>query len=189
MNVLRKLLSITIIITSLNSIHAQDPVTNKHASKSEISATVSGMTFVTKDLESSILFYTKFLGFTVRKRIKIDTPEGLANFGVKGDQELDYVGLVPAEFSEDNIIMGINFIEITEALDGPLLQKENRNPIAGEQMIAFSVQSLLEIEKQMQAANIPLIAPITPSATGKSMTLTVLDPNGIRIHMYEYIKN
>ncbi|MFP2995384.1 VOC family protein [Spongiivirga sp. MCCC 1A20706] len=155
----------------------------------QVTAKVSGMAFVTHDLEGSIEFYTRFLNFKVRKRIKIDTPGGLANFGVTGDKSLDYVGLVPQEFSKDNIIMGINLIEIEEAANTPFQQEGKRPPIAGEQMMAFSVTGLKQIEKMMKDAGIPIVAPLTPSATGKSMTLAVLDPNGIRIQMYEYIKN
>lgn len=156
--------------------------------KNEITATISGTAFVTKDLDISIKFYKEFLGFKERKRIQIDTSNGLANFGVTGDKSLTYVSLVPATFSEENLVLGINFIEIPEASETPFKQEGIRAPIASEIMVAFAVKGLRKIEKLIQAANIPIVAPLTPSATGKSMTLAVLDPNGIRIQMYEYIK-
>lgn len=179
------LLITLVLLFVFNSVAQSD---TSEMMKGEMTATLSGMAFVTKDLETSIKFYTEFLGFKVRKRIKINTPGGLANFGVTGDKELNYVSLVPAEFSEEKPILGINFIEIHEAASTPFAQEGKRTPIAGEQMMAFSVKSLKKIEKHMQKAGIPIVAPLTPSATGKSMTLAVLDPNGIRIQMYEYIK-
>lgn len=153
-----------------------------------ITATISGAAFVTKNLEESIDFYKNYLGFKERKRIKIDTPGGLANFGVTGDKSLNYVALVPAEFSKENPMLGINFIEINEASNTPFSQDGKRTPIAGELMVAYAVKGLAEIERRMRKASIPIVASLTPSATGKSMTLAVLDPNGIRVQMYEYIK-
>ncbi len=185
---MKKVFTIIILanLLSISQLNAQSEVSK--ITDEDINATVSGMAFVTKDLKASIKFYEDFLGFKERKRIQIDTPGGLANFGVTGQKSLTYVALVPATFSKENIIMGINLIEIPEAAETQLKQMGARAPIASELMVAFSVKNLKKIEKMMQANNIPIVAPLTPSATGKSMTLAVLDPNGVRIQMYEYIK-
>lgn len=183
-----KKMFLTISICVLFIIKSFAQKTESKISIPEIATSISGIALVTQDLEGSIAFYTHFLGFKIRKRIKIDTPGGLANFGITNDTELDYVSLVPAEFSKENLMLGINFIEIKEASKTPFSQDGKRSPIAGEQMIAFSVKGLEKIEKQMQKAGIPIVARLTPSATGKSMNLAVLDPNGVRIQMYEYIK-
>ncbi len=154
-----------------------------------ISAKLSGAAFVTKNLEASVKFYTSFLGFKVHKRITIDSPAGIAPFGLSGDKKLRYVALLPAEWSvEKPYFPGLNFIEIIEAEANPFSQGAKRKSMEGEVMKAYSVVGLVEIADQMKKEKVPIVTPLAPSATGKSMTLTVIDPNGIRVQLYEIIK-
>jgi len=32
----------------------------------------------------------------------------------------------------------------------------------------------------------PVVTPVLPSETGKSVTVTMLDPNGVRVYLYSY---
>lgn len=119
----------------------------------------------------------------------LNTPTGLAPFGVTKEEKLLYVALVPAAWSKENSnFPGLNFVEIKKAKVGSLEQNTKRKPIAGEILKAYAVKGLTEIAKRMEAKKIPIVTPLALSITGKSMTLTVIDPNGVRVQMYEYIK-
>ena len=43
-----------------------------------------------------------------------------------------------------------------------------------------------EIDRRMKKAGIPIVAPLGLSGSGRSRSMAVLDPNGIRVEMYEY---
>ena len=82
----------------------------------------------------------------------------------------------------------MNFVEVQDAEENVLHQDPNRNPIASETMMAYVVTGLDEIERKIKAAEIPIVAPLALSGTGRSRTLSVIDPNGVRVQFYEYVK-
>lgn len=155
----------------------------------EIYSHVSGMTFITQDLEASINFYEQYLGYVIRGRRELDTIAGKSVFGLKeSDPGIPYAVLVPAEFSPTNTnFPGLNFAEIKSSQADVFNRSQQREPVSGEIVIAFNVTGLEKIHTKIQANNIPIMVPLAPSATGKSLALTIMDPNGIRIQMYEYI--
>ncbi len=64
--------------------------------------------------------------------------------------------------------------------DGSRLSRES------ELILALRVTNIKEINHRMIKDGVPIIAPLGPSGSGKSISMAVLDPNGTRIEMYEY---
>lgn len=154
-----------------------------------ISAHLSGTAFVTTQLDASISFYEDLLGFQERRRTQLTTDAGTAVFGAAAGSVLDYVVLVPAAFSEEAPTHpGLNFVGISRAPALSLPQDPTRAPHSGELVMAFEVTNLEAIRKLAEEREIPIVTPVALSATGKSRTLTLLDPNGIRVQLYEYVK-
>lgn len=152
-------------------------------------AHLSGTTFVTNDLDTSVAFYSDFLGFVERRRVVMDSPASLGVFGVAEGETITYAALVPAKWSEENSnFPGLNFAKIETSEANPYAPDKFRNSIYGEIVLAFSAVNLQKIERDMRSADVEIVTPLAASATGKSITLTVLDPNGIRVQIYEYVK-
>lgn len=152
-------------------------------------ARLSGTTITTTDLEATVRFFVELLGFREAGRRQLDAPASLAVFGMSADRPVRYVSLVPGEWSEDDPyrFSGVNIVELApqaeEADLAPL-----RPPIAGEITLAYSVTGLEAIKERVIERADPIVTPFAKSGTGRSMTLTVLDPNGIRVHLYEFLE-
>lgn len=176
-------------LLSLNLTFSQSENSKITVEETLISATLSGTVFVTKNLEKSIQFYTNFLGFKEYKRIVLDTPSGVEPFGFSGDKKLNYVSLVPAVWSKDNRnFPGLSFIEVIDGETNVFSQNGKRQLVQGEIIKGYSVKGLKLIEEKMRKAGVTFVTPMLTSPSGKSLTLTILDPNGVRIQMYEYLK-
>lgn len=161
---------------------------NGGLAKTGFSARPSGMTFVTTNLDASIAFYTTYLGYKLRSRRVIDQPAGLRTFSVQTGNTIDYANLVPGEYSEEKRnFIHLNFAEIETTDPSPFPQNIARGPIASETVLAFSVSNLEKIDADMRAAGVPFVLPLARSASGRSIAITVLDPNGLRVQLYEFL--
>lgn len=148
----------------------------------------SGVAFVTTDLNASIEFYTKFLGYRLRSKRTIDQPAGLGTFSVPEGEVIGYANMVPGEYSEEaRNFVHLNFAEIKQADASPLPADTKRGPIASETVLAFAITNLEKIDADMREAGVPVILPLAKSASGRSLAVTVLDPNGIRVQLYEFL--
>ncbi|MEM9570464.1 MAG: VOC family protein [Pseudomonadota bacterium] len=177
-------LAATIVTAALTACaHGETP-----QSSNDITAHISGTAFVTRNLHASVHFYTSLLGYRERGRRVIDSEATTSVFGVPAGTALEYIVLVPAEFSEANPnFPGLNFVGISDAGPIGLSEDPTRAPKAGELVMAFEVTNLDAIYAQIISNNVKVVAPRALSETGKSETITVLDPNGIRVQLYEYV--
>ena len=154
-----------------------------------ISSKLSGTAFVTKNLEASLSFYIDIVGYKELGRRKLGDPRSLSNFGISTADSALYVSLAPAAFSKENRNFStLNFIEVNNAKENQLDLNPKRRPLQGETMTAYVVTGLDEIARKIKAAGIPIVAPLALSGTGRSRTLSVIDPNGVRVQFYEYVK-
>jgi len=176
------LLTIALIALTITSVQAEsDEKTNRIVK-------LSGKAFVTNDLDVSIDFYSRFLGFEVVRRFELTAPASKSIYGITGDERIEYAALIPAGWPLDTPnLSGLNFAQIEGAENSLVTEDKKRNPFYGEFILTYEVRELAEIEREMKSAGVPIVTPLAPSGTGKSMTLTVLDPNGLRVHFYEYI--
>lgn len=143
--------------------------------------------FVTRDLDACVEFYTNFLGYKELGRSEITAEKSRRVVGAPGDGTVRYVSLAPSVWTkEDNKYAGISFVEITTAEPSPFDQDSDRPSRAGELVLAHRVTNIDEIARRMQEAGVPVISPVSVSGSGKSRSMAVLDPNGMRVEMYEY---
>ena len=148
----------------------------------------SGVTFITSDLDASIAFYQTYLGYKLRSRRTIDQPAVLGTFSVPSGESIGYANMVPGEYSEETRnFVHLNFAEAKSLQPSPVNQDAARGPIASETVLAFSVTDLERINAEMLAAGVPVILPLARSASGRSIAVTVLDPNGVRVQLYEFL--
>lgn len=150
-------------------------------------AQLRSASFITSDLDASVKFYTEYLGYYVMGTSEIEAEKSRAVVGAKGDARVRYASLAPAMWSkEDSAYAGVSFIEIEGAEGSPFDQNGTRASRAGELVLAHRVTNIKEIARRMEADGVPVVAPLGLSGSGKSQSMAVLDPNGIRVEMYEY---
>lgn len=150
-------------------------------------ANLRSASFITLDLDASVAFYTKYLGYKELGRSEITAEKSRRVVGAVADGTVRYVSLAPAMWTrEDNKYAGISFIEIVAAEASPFDQDARRASRAGELVLAHRVTNIDEIARRMAADGVPIVAPLGLSGSGKSRSMAVLDPNGIRVEMYEY---
>lgn len=151
------------------------------------SAILRSTSFITVDLDASVAFYTEYLGYKELGRSEITADKSRTVVGATGEGTVRYVSLAPAAWSEeDNEYAGISFIEIPSADASPFDQDGTRPSRGGELVLAHRVQNIDEIDRRMRADGVPVVAKLGLSGSGKSRSMAVLDPNGIRVEMYEY---
>lgn len=146
--------------------------------------------FVTHDLDATIKFYTKHLGMEKAYSAEVKSAKARETYGVKGDAKLTVVGLKPPNLSDEKKdYAGFVFV----AIEGENKQHVNRAPdyllAVGSLVLSHRVQNIDEIERRMKEAGVPIVSALSSSSTGKSRSMTVVDPNGIRIETYQYIAN
>lgn len=152
-------------------------------------ARLSGTTITTTKLEATVSFFVELLGFREVGRRQLDAPASLSVFGIGTEESVRYVSLVPGDWSRDRPYQfsGVNLVELVR--DAESADPEPmREPRAGEITLAYSVSGLTAIRRRVLERGDPIVTPFAQSGTGRSMTLTVLDPNGIRVHLYEFLE-
>ena len=153
----------------------------------QVSAKITGTSFLTADAEASAAFYTRYLGVKILRDTVTASPATKAVYGVPEVEELRVILVVPAIWSkEDPNHLGIAFAEVGAQSDRPFPQQPDRRPRLGEPTLGFEVNDIEAVLKRMEADEVPIVVPLAPSATGRSQAITVFDPNGIRIQLYQY---
>lgn len=150
-------------------------------------AVLRSASFVSRDLDKTVDFYTGLLGYKILGEAEITADKSRQVVGAKGDEKVRYVSLAPAIWTkEDNKYAGISFIEIKSAEASPFDQNAARPSREAELILAHRATNIDEIARRVAAAGIPVVAPLGLSGSGKSRSMAILDPNGIRVELYEY---
>ena len=154
-----------------------------------VEGTLRSASFVTNDMEASIAFYTELLGYHVLGDSTITAEKSRQVVGAVGDRKvLRYVSMAPKGWTIENqdLRAGVSFIEIEGAAPTPFDQDGTRASRAGELILAHRVTNIKEIARRAEEMGVPVVAPLGKSGSGKSMSMALLDPNGVRVEMYEY---
>ena len=157
------------------------------ATEATPTAQLRSASFITRDLDASVAFYTSYLGYKELGRSEITAEKSRQVVGATGDDTVRYASLAPSMWTrEDNKYAGISFVEIPAAEGSPFDQNAARPSRAGELILAHRVYGIDEIARRMSEDGVPFVAPLSLSGSGKSRSMAVLDPNGVRVEMYEY---
>lgn len=157
--------------------------------KPAVEGTLRSASFVTNDIDACVEFYTQLLGYTVLGESTITAGKSRQVVGATGERKVTrYVSMGPAGWTIENPDerAGVSFIEIEGADATPFDQDGGRASRAGELVLAHRVKNIAEIARRVEALGVPVVAPLGKSGSGKSISMAVLDPNGVRVEMYEY---
>ena len=170
-----------------NHLFGSAPDETMQLTRTQPTAVLRSSSFVTRDLDASVAFYTTYLGYKELGRSEVTADKSRQVVGATRPGTVRYVSLAPAAWSrEDSSYAGISFMEITDAEGSPFDQDGSRPSRAGELVLAHRVSNIDEIARRMAAAGVPIVAPLGLSGSGRSRSMAVLDPNGTRVEMYEY---
>jgi len=154
-----------------------------------VEGTLRSASFVTNDIDACIAFYSQLLGYAVIGDSIISAGKSRQVVGATGDRKVTrYVSMAPKGWTIENqdLRAGVSFIEIEGAAPSPFDQDGARPSRAGELVLAHRVTNIEDIARRAEALGTPIVAPLGKSGSGKSMSMAVLDPNGVRVEMYEY---
>ena len=161
---------------TLSSDEANEPIVQTRSSN-----------YFTHDLEATVAFYSELLGLEEAFRSDVAAPKSRESFGIFGDETISVVGFYPPEVDDAaKGFAGIAFFAI-EGRTEPLYNLNSENgPVSGV-VLAHRVSNVDDIERRMKAAGVTFVSELSLSATGRSRSMTVLDPNGILIEAYEFV--
>jgi catechol 2,3-dioxygenase-like lactoylglutathione lyase family enzyme len=150
-------------------------------------ALLRSASMITRDLEASVRFYVHYLGYVELGRSEVTAPKSRQVVGAASDGTVRYVALAPPESrGSRDAVAGISFVEIPGAAPSPFALEPGRRSRAGELILAHRVRGIDEIARRMRADGVPIVAELGPSGSGRSRSMAVLDPNGVRVELYEY---
>ena len=144
---------------------------------------------VVKDLAASKQFYTTFLGYEVTADSEITAEVSKRTIGAVRNQRTRNVYLRSQKLQgRDRSASELALVHIDDArLPRIRRGKDPHDAVRGEVMLSLIVEGLEDVVRRMAAAGVTILSPVQLSATGKSRIASVLDPNGVRLEMYEYL--
>lgn len=143
-----------------------------------------------KNLEESRRFYTEVMGYEVIGGGEIEAEVSRHTVGAIRGQTTQSVYLRSASLIDRDVApSGIALVHIA---GGGLPQMERgddpNDAVQGEVMLSLVVEGLAELIQRMKDGGFTVLNDMQPSASGKSYIASALDPNGIRLEMYEYVE-
>lgn len=160
---------------------------------------LANATFITNDLDRTLTFYQDGLGYQLLSVSAVDGEKSRRTVGALGDDPARIAYLAPAGWAapagddrrpgmifDSNTLAGLAFIEIASAESSDFPQEPVRPARTAEPILAHRVTNLEEVARRLDALEVTVVQPLGASSSGLSKSMAVLDPNGIRIELYEY---
>lgn len=142
-----------------------------------------------KNLEESQRFYQDIMGYEVTGGGEITAEVSRHTVGAIKGQKTRSVYMRSAKLKDRDIApSGIALVHIEDDRLPQLRRGYDPNhAVQGEIMLSLVVEGLEELLARVKAAGYTVLNDLEPSSSGKSMIASILDPNGIRLEMYEYV--
>lgn len=148
---------------------------------------LNSASIVVADMDRSIAFYEDILGYKLLGRRIVEEEKSLQVLGASGEAKVEYAALVPEGWKRENPnASGIGLVYIPDAQGAHYDSNAERRSRVGELILAHRVSHIEDIHAKVVARNIPIVAPLSKSGSGRSTSMSILDPDGVRIEMYEY---
>ena len=143
-----------------------------------------------KDLEASTRFYTEVMGYEVIGDGEITAQVSKLTVGASRDQNTRVVYLRSAALVERELPASALALVYIEDDQLPQLTRgaDPEDAVQGEVMLSLVVEGLEELLRRMEAGGYTILNGLQPSSSGRSMIASALDPNGVRLEMYEYLE-
>ncbi len=164
--------------------NTEKPVTN---------AVLRTASIYVKNWDASVRFYRDYLGYDVLVDQPVTTQKSLDTIGVGDGGTARIAYLKPRNDRITRPFTG-NYLALIEVA-GPALEGrtyERSSPVTqamrGEIVLAHQVVGIDQVFASMQLdAAVTIVAPLSLSGAGQSRSFSAIDPNGVRVEMYEYI--
>lgn len=178
---------------SLAAAQPAENVTNMQQNGTT-NAVLRTATIYVKDWEASMRFYSGYLGYEVMAELPVTARKSLDTIGVGEDGTARIAYLKPRNEQIQRPFAG-NYLALIE-VEGPALAGRTYNrdtpvthAIRGEIVLAHQVVGIDRVyDAMMQDGDVTIVATLGLSGTGQSRSFSAIDPNGIRVEMYEYIR-
>ncbi len=143
-----------------------------------------------KNLQESTRFYTEIMGYEVVGGGPITADVSKRTVGATRDQNTRSVYLRSAKLEDRDLpASGIALVHVADSSLPQMARGEDPNDaVQGEVMLSLVVEGLEELLGRLEAGGYTVLNGLQPSSSGKSMIASALDPNGIRLEMYEYLE-
>ena len=183
LQLLTKTLMLTImLIFGLSSANAQDEV--------PVQSYMTNAAIFVKDMDASLTFYTEYMGFLNRSDSEVTAGKSKDKLGIDQDIETRIVYLSPKpEFTEPGSFAGgLALIEVKSDTSQEFNRAMNNiKAVHGEIAMVHRVQNIDKIYETLVDNGIQIVTPLSPSGTGKSLSFSAIDSNGVRVEMYEML--
>ena len=158
---------------------------------SEINAVLRTATIYVKDWDASLRFYTEYLGYTSLGIRPIEEAKSLESIGAPAGSTARIMYMRPVNSRIARPFAG-NYLALIEVI-GPDVASYARpvsdpaRAVAGEVVLAHQVVEIDRIYAAIQAdPAVKLGSALTLSGSGASRSFSVIDPNGVRVEIFEY---
>ncbi len=150
-------------------------------------------TIYVKNWDASLRFYSQHLGYSILVERTIDAEKSLRTIGARPGEKARIVYLKPNNSEIERPFAGnyLGLIEISgaERDESQYQRAEDLSVgIKGEVVLAHQVVGIDRIYEAMQEDDsVHVVATLSLSGAGQSRSFSVIDPNGVRVEIYEYL--
>lgn len=166
------------------------PVEN--AEETAANAVLRTASIYVKNWDASMRFYRDYLGYELMGEQPVTAQKSLEAIGISEGGTARIAYLKPTNNRIKRPFVG-TYMALIE-LGGPALEGrsyERAAPVTravrGEIILVHEVAGIDDIYAAMQQdAAVTVVSPLSLSGTGRSRSFAVIDPNGVRIEIYEF---
>jgi catechol 2,3-dioxygenase-like lactoylglutathione lyase family enzyme len=165
--------------------------TSTHAAD-EVRSGLRTAALIVRDMDESLAFYRDVLGYGIIVEKRVTDTTSIETVGLEGHDGFRLIYMKPnADFPSHPF--PASDISLVQPLGGPPQPKPadvcaGKATRVGQIVMSTQVQGLDAIAAKIKAGDYCVVSGLRPSSTGQSRTLAVLDPNGIRVELFEYVQ-
>lgn len=187
-----KLLGCIFLTAGLSGGNLTTAQTIENAEETAANAVLRTASIYVKNWDASMRFYRDYLGYELMGEQPVTAQKSLDAIGVGEDGTARIAYLKPTNSRIKRPFAG-TYMALIE-LGGPALEGRSyeravpaTHAIRGEIILVHEVAGIDGIYTAMeQDAAVTMVSPLSLSGTGRSRSFSVIDPNGVRIEIYEF---
>jgi len=146
---------------------------------------------VVRDMDESLAFYRDILGYSMRVDRVVTNPVSIETVGFADVTAFRIVYLSP-NAAMTNHPFAASELSMSQPLSRTPAPKPAepcaaRTTRIGQVILSQQVEGLDTVAAKIAAGGYCVVSKLQLSGTGQSRTMAVLDPNGIRVEIFEYV--
>jgi catechol 2,3-dioxygenase-like lactoylglutathione lyase family enzyme len=151
------------------------------AQDNAVSVTLVNAAILVADRPATVKFFRDVMGYAETRTVERPAAEPDDPLGIPAGATSSLTGMT----SQDGA--GLAIIGVDSPDFRPLGRPAGAASAGGEVMLVHRVKNLKEIHARAVVAGYDIISPPKPSASGRSMSMMLRDPNHVRLEVYESI--